>query len=72
FSVFRDAGLRPALTGPAGGTAHAFRGGTGGPGIDHILVTDHWEVETAEVITDPPGRRLPSDHWPVRAVLRRR
>ncbi len=72
FSVLRSAGLRPARPAGAGGTVHQFRGGTGGRRIDHILVSDHWEVEEAAVVTEPVGRLLPSDHWPVRAVLRRR
>ncbi|MGH8975853.1 MAG: endonuclease/exonuclease/phosphatase family protein [Acidimicrobiia bacterium] len=72
FSVFRAAGLRSTLPAGAGGTAHQFRGGTGGRRIDHILVSDHWEVEEAAVVTEPVGRFLPSDHWPVRAVLRLR
>jgi endonuclease/exonuclease/phosphatase family metal-dependent hydrolase len=72
FSVLRAAGLRSALPADAGGTAHQFRGGTGGRRIDHILVSDHWEVEEAAVVTESVGRFLPSDHWPVRAVLRRR
>ena len=72
FSAFLAAGLRPALTGSAGGTVHGFRGGSAGRRIDHVLVSHHWEVEEAAVITDVAGGRLPSDHWPVRAVLRRR
>lgn len=72
FSVLRSAGLRPVLRREAAGTAHRFRGGVDGPRIDHVLVSDHWEVVDAVVVTDAPGRHLPSDHWPVRAVLRRR
>jgi endonuclease/exonuclease/phosphatase family metal-dependent hydrolase len=72
FSVFRTAGLRSALPAHAGGTVHRFRGGTAGRRIDHILVSDHWEVEAAAVVTESVGRFLPSDHWPVRAVLRLR
>jgi endonuclease/exonuclease/phosphatase family metal-dependent hydrolase len=71
FSVLRGAGLRSVLTGQAGGTVHGFRGGVHGPRLDHVLVSAHWEVMEASVVTDFPGRRLPSDHWPVRAVLRR-
>jgi endonuclease/exonuclease/phosphatase family metal-dependent hydrolase len=72
FSVFRAAGLVPAVPPEAPGTAHRFRGGLDGPRIDHILVSSHWEVLEAGVVTDHPGRRLPSDHWPVRAALRLR
>ncbi len=72
FSLLRSAGLRSVLPREAGGTVHRFRGGTDGPRIDHVLVSAHWEVAEAAVVTDHPGRRLPSDHWPVRAVLRLR
>lgn len=71
FSVFREVGLWPAVPPEAPGTAHRFRGGHDCPRIDHILVSPHWEVVEAGVVTDHPGR-LPSDHWPVRAVLRLR
>lgn len=69
FSAFRQAGLRLVLPPEAPGTCHRFRGGVDGPRIDHILVSPHWEVVDAGVVSDLPGR-LPSDHWPVRAVLR--
>jgi endonuclease/exonuclease/phosphatase family metal-dependent hydrolase len=72
FSVLRGAGLRSVLPREAGGTAHGFRGGVDGPRIDHILVSAHWEVIEASVVTKSLRRRLPSDHWPVRAVLRLR
>ncbi len=72
FAVLRGAGLRSVLSREAGGTAHGFRGGVDGPRLDHILVSAHWEVIEAAVVSDFPGRRLPSDHWPVRAVLRLR
>jgi endonuclease/exonuclease/phosphatase family metal-dependent hydrolase len=72
FSVFRAAGLVPAVPPEAPGTAHRFGGGSDGPRIDHVLVSPHWEVVEAEVVTDAPGRLLPSDHWPVRAALRLR
>jgi endonuclease/exonuclease/phosphatase family metal-dependent hydrolase len=72
FSLFRAAGLRSAVSGEAGGTVHQFRGGTAGRRIDHILVSEHWEVEAAAVVTESMGRFLPSDHWPVRASLRLR
>jgi endonuclease/exonuclease/phosphatase family metal-dependent hydrolase len=37
--------------------------------IDHILVSDHWAVHGAEVVTEKPRGRFPSDHWPVVADL---
>lgn len=69
FSVLHRAGLRPALGDIAPGTAHQFRGGTSGPHLDHVLVSRHFEVVEASVAAGFDGR-LPSDHWPVRAVLR--
>ena len=71
-----SAGLRDALAhlGPRGaglGTAHAWSGGTDGARIDHILVTAELEVVEAYIARDRPGGRLPSDHWPVVARLRR-
>jgi endonuclease/exonuclease/phosphatase family metal-dependent hydrolase/membrane-associated phospholipid phosphatase len=72
FAVFARAGLADALPDATAGTAHDFRGGTDHRRIDHILVSDHWEVVDAAVVADERTRRLPSDHWPVRARLRRR
>jgi endonuclease/exonuclease/phosphatase family metal-dependent hydrolase len=64
------AGLRQALPPDAGGTNHGFTGRTDGRRIDHILVSGHWEVADGRVVTERPGGRLPSDHWPVVADLR--
>lgn len=69
FAKLRAAGLRPALPSSAPGTAHNFRGGTMGPRIDHILVSPEFELVGAAVVADEPGP-LPSDHWPVRALVR--
>ena len=63
------AGLEPALAADAPGTAHDFTGRTDVPRLDHILVSRHWEVHDAGVVTARPRGRLPSDHWPVRAVV---
>lgn len=63
-------GLRQALPTDAPGTNHDFTGRTDGRRIDHILVSEHFEVVTAEVRTDRPGGKLPSDHWPVVADLK--
>jgi endonuclease/exonuclease/phosphatase family metal-dependent hydrolase len=67
-----SAGLRSALPDDAPGTNHSFTGRTDGPRIDHILVSEHVEVVSGEVLHPRPGGRLPSDHWPVVAELRLR
>jgi endonuclease/exonuclease/phosphatase family metal-dependent hydrolase len=71
-----SAGLHDALAhlgprGPGLATAHAWRGGADGPRIDHILISAGLEVVEARIVRDRPGGRLPSDHWPVVARLRR-
>lgn len=53
-------------------TAHRFTGGVHGSRIDHILVSPALEVVEAAIVRTTPGGRLPSDHWPVTAVLRSR
>ncbi|WP_129665404.1 endonuclease/exonuclease/phosphatase family protein [Phytoactinopolyspora endophytica] len=53
----------------AGGTSHDFTGGADGRQIDHIFASPHWRIEDSAVVREHPGRRLPSDHWPVRATL---
>ena len=72
FAVLTGAGLDDALPRDAGGTFHSFRGGVDHPRIDHIFVSDHWEVVDSRVEADLRTRRLPSDHWPVVARLRLR
>ncbi|MEM7306582.1 MAG: endonuclease/exonuclease/phosphatase family protein [Planctomycetota bacterium] len=54
------------------GTFHGFRGGTGGEKIDYVLVGAGWETLDAAILHDREGRRYPSDHYPVRARIRRR
>lgn len=66
------AGLRDVLGPDAPGTNHDFTGRTDGRRIDHVLVSPHWTVESARVVTERPGGRLPSDHWPVVARLAKR
>lgn len=66
----REAGLQAALAPSAGGTVHGFSGRVDGACIDHILVSPHWEVTGAAVVATGSGGRLPSDHWPVVAVVR--
>lgn len=65
---FAAAGLRSALPLDAPGTAHDYTRRLDIRRIDHILVSEEWEVEAAEVVILPG--RYPSDHWPVRADLR--
>jgi endonuclease/exonuclease/phosphatase family metal-dependent hydrolase len=64
-------GFRSALPPEAGGTAHQLTGTLDGPRIDHVLVRGAWQVDDARILHVRPGGRLPSDHWPVVADLRR-
>jgi endonuclease/exonuclease/phosphatase family metal-dependent hydrolase len=57
--------------GDEAGTAHQFTGRLDGPRIDHVLITADLESVEARIAHDRPGGRLPSDHWPVVARLRR-
>ena len=70
FSPLYEAGLRQALPADAGGSDHGFGTYTSPRRIDHILVSEHFEVVGAEVqagtMIKPP---FPSDHWPVVADL---
>nr|MBA2624017.1 endonuclease/exonuclease/phosphatase family protein [Acidimicrobiia bacterium] len=70
--VLQAHGLQSVLPDDAGGTNHDFTGRTDGRRIDHILVSDEWEVAAAEVDHHRPNGRLPSDHWPIVADLRLR
>ncbi|MBK5224355.1 MAG: endonuclease/exonuclease/phosphatase family protein [Acidimicrobiia bacterium] len=63
------AGLEPVSPIGSVGTEHRFTGRTDGRRIDHILVSRHLRVVHAEVRTTRLGRALPSDHWPVVAIL---
>lgn len=71
LAILRDGGLRPVLPDDAGGTLHGWSGRRDGARIDHILVHGDWEVEDAWIDHTEPDGRLPSDHWPVLARLRR-
>lgn len=51
------------------GTFHGWTGKADGPRIDYILVTPDLTVLDAEIRHDVVGGRLPSDHWPVTALL---
>lgn len=72
FDVFDAHGLENTLPATGPGTAHDYRGGTDHPRLDHILVTEHWEIVSSRVVDDIPTRTYPSDHWPVVAHLRLR
>ncbi|WP_229023254.1 endonuclease/exonuclease/phosphatase family protein [Actinomarinicola tropica] len=69
IDVLADGGL--VLVEPEGttGTEHAFTGRTDRRRIDHVLVRGDVRVVDATVLTARLGCALPSDHWPVRAVL---
>jgi endonuclease/exonuclease/phosphatase family metal-dependent hydrolase len=67
-----DGGFRMAVPDGLGGTTHQWKGGTGGPRIDYILVSDGWDVLDGAVDHSRPGGRLPSDHWPIYADVRLR
>lgn len=68
LQVFAAGGLRSALPDDAPGTAHDYTRRPDSRRIDHILVSEHWTVESASVAVTPG--RYPSDHWPVVADLR--
>lgn len=70
FVALAEAGLVSALPVDAPGTFQRFGGGDSGSRIDDILVSSHWEVESARVAIGVAGAPLPSDHWPVVADLR--
>jgi endonuclease/exonuclease/phosphatase family metal-dependent hydrolase len=59
------------LVEPAGttGTEHRHTGRTDGRRIDHILVSAHFDIVDARVVTTRLGRPLASDHFPVGAIL---
>jgi endonuclease/exonuclease/phosphatase family metal-dependent hydrolase len=51
------------------GTFHGFRGGAQGEKIDGVLVGPGWVVKEGEIVRTRAGDPLPSDHYPVAAVL---
>jgi endonuclease/exonuclease/phosphatase family metal-dependent hydrolase len=69
FDPLTQAGLRSVLGPDAPGTNHDFRGHVTGARLDHILISSHFDVVNAQVVSTTTGR-VPSDHWPVRAELR--
>jgi len=52
------------------GTFHGFRGGQPGNKIDYVMMRGPWTVEKATIDLHHEKERYPSDHYPVRAVLR--
>ena len=69
LQLLADAGLRSALPADAPGSNHDFGKREKPSRIDHILVSHHWAVHGAEVVTQKPFGRYPSDHWPIVADL---
>jgi endonuclease/exonuclease/phosphatase family metal-dependent hydrolase len=51
------------------GTFHGFQGTRVGGRIDWVLVTPDLAVRSAQIITEAPDGRYPSDHFPVIAEL---
>jgi endonuclease/exonuclease/phosphatase family metal-dependent hydrolase len=75
LATFRTAGLRDTFrqVHPDRAdvqTVHHYTDLSGPNKIDFILCDPRWEVESAEIIRVPAASRLPSDHYPVAAVLR--
>jgi endonuclease/exonuclease/phosphatase family metal-dependent hydrolase len=75
LTTFRDAGLLDTFrqVHPDRAdvqTAHHYTDLSGPSKIDFILCDSRWEVVSAEIIRAPAAGRLPSDHYPVVAVLR--
>lgn len=69
LAALLDSGLTPALPADVGATAHAYRGGSHGRHIDHILHSSEWSTRAAWIERATPEGRLPSDHWPIVADL---
>jgi endonuclease/exonuclease/phosphatase family metal-dependent hydrolase len=64
-----SAGFRPCRPPQVQGTHHGFSGRVEGRQIDHILVSDHWDILHTEVLHSS-AHPVPSDHWPLVATLR--
>ena len=54
---------------PDEGTFNGFQGSRSGARIDWILVSPHFRVESAEIVVPVADERIPSDHYPVTAIL---
>ena len=56
---------------PSTGTFSGFKAAnTGGPRIDWIACSSHWQVRQARIDRTQREGRTPSDHFPVTAILR--
>lgn len=69
--VLRDAYRVLHAAAPGEGTFHGFSGGRDGDRIDWILATPDWTPVAADIDHTARDGRLPSDHFPMTAVLRR-
>lgn len=69
FSDVNKFGLRFAHDKNIGGTSHGFSRTDAKEAIDHVLISDHFSVVSAQVIRKRKYFMLPSDHWPVTAEL---
>lgn len=63
--AYRD--LHPA--GPHEGSFHAYGQQQPPTSIDWLLVSHHWRTLAAEILTARRGKRYPSDHYPLTAVV---
>lgn len=54
------------------GTFNRFAGNRNGEKIDYVLASPEWTVAEAAIVYDNTDGRYPSDHFPVKAVLRLR
>jgi endonuclease/exonuclease/phosphatase family metal-dependent hydrolase len=73
--TFRAAGFRDTLrqVQPDASdvqTVHHYTELSGPSKIDYILCDGRWDVASADIVREPAAGRLPSDHFPVVAVLR--
>lgn len=59
--------IHPNATGV--GSFHQFTGSRIGEKVDAILVSPHWQVKAAEIISGKFLQRYPSDHFSVTATL---
>jgi endonuclease/exonuclease/phosphatase family metal-dependent hydrolase len=51
------------------GTFNGFSGKNDGEKIDAILLSQHWSVESAAIVRTAREGRMPSDHYPVSALV---
>jgi endonuclease/exonuclease/phosphatase family metal-dependent hydrolase len=69
IDALKRQGFRDAHVGFAGGTAHGFSGVPFGPRLDYIFVSGSVRVRSATIDRSPYRGRMPSDHFPVLAVI---